>query len=76
MTDDPQLNLIERIILRREAMKQFAKYLPTLGALGLGVVHFLLPSLQAYGAQHEKTLVGVLIAALIAAYHLPSPNSK
>jgi len=57
-------------------MKQFAKYLPTLGAVGLGIVHFLLPSLQAYETAHEKTLVGVLIAALIAAYHLPSPNSK
>jgi len=57
-------------------MKQFAKYLPTLGAVGLGIVHFLLPSLQAYETAHEKTLVGVLIAALIAAYHLPSPNSR
>lgn len=57
-------------------MKQFAKYLPTLGVFAAGILHFLLPSLQAYETAHEKTLVGVLIAALIAAYHLPSPNQS
>jgi len=74
MTED--LNLIERTILRREAMKQFAKYLPTLGAAGLGVLHFLLPSLAAYTAANPKTVVGVLLAGLIAAYHAPSPNQQ
>jgi hypothetical protein len=70
------LNPIERVILRREAMKQFAKYLPTLGAAGLAIVHFALPSLQAFAAANPKTVVGVLCACVIAAYHAPSPNQQ
>lgn len=74
MSDD--LNPIERTILRREAMKQFVKYLPTLGATGLAVLHFLLPSLQAFVSANPKTVVGVLLAAVIAAYHSPSPTQQ
>jgi hypothetical protein len=57
-------------------MKQFAKYLPSLGVAGLAVLHFLTPSLQAYAAANPKTVVGVLLAAVIAAYHAPSPNQQ
>ena len=75
MSND-DLNPIERTILRREAMKQFAKYLPSLGVAGLAALHFLLPSLQAFAAANPKSVVGVLLAAVIAAYHAPSPNQQ
>lgn len=55
-------------------MKQFAKYLPSLGAAGLVVFNFMYPSLAAYSAAHPKTVVGVLLGAIIAAYHAPSPH--
>lgn len=43
------------------------------GALGV-LITFLTPSLNAYVAGHPKSVAGVLVAAVIAAYHAQAPN--
>lgn len=74
MTDD--LNLIERTILRREVMGYLKKYWPHLSAAALAGVHFLLPSLSAYTGAHPKTVVGVLLGCIIAAYESMPPRAQ
>ena len=70
------LNLIERMILRREAMNFFKKYWPTIAA-GLGTaIPFLMPSLLTYVSAHPHTAVGVLLAAFVAAYHSTAPKNQ
>ena len=73
MTD---LNLIERIILRREAMSFLKKYWPTIVAALGGVIPFLMPSILAYVQAHPHTTVGVLLACVIAAYHATAPQNQ
>jgi hypothetical protein len=70
------LNLIERTILRREAMSFFKKYWPTITAAVGTLIPFLLPSLLAYVQAHPHTTVGVLLAAFIAAYHSTAPKDQ
>lgn len=45
------------------------------GALGI-VLTFLLPSLNVYVAAHPHSTAAILIAAIIAAYHLTAPKDQ
>jgi hypothetical protein len=57
-------------------MSFLKKYWPTIMAAAGGVISFLLPSLTAYEQAHSKTMVGVLVAAVIAAYHAQAPKDQ
>ena len=70
------LNLFERMILRREAMQFLKKYWPTIAATLGGVIPFLMPSILAYVQTHPHTAVGVLLAAVVAAYHATAPKDQ
>lgn len=70
----PDLNPIERLILRREAMKFLKAHWPTIMAALGGVLPFLMPSLLAYVQAHPHTTVGVLLGAVILAYNSTAPK--
>jgi hypothetical protein len=70
------LNPIERFILRREAMQFLKKYWPTITAVLGAAVPFIMPSLLVYVQAHPHTTVGVLLAAVIAAYHTTAPKDQ
>jgi hypothetical protein len=70
------MNFVEREILRREAMKFLKKYWPTIMSVGGAAVTFLLPAIQVYAATHPKTIVGVLLGAVITAYHSSAPKDQ
>jgi uncharacterized membrane protein len=76
MAVSPDLNLIQRIILRREAMNALKKYWPTISAVAGGAVAFLLPSITTYVTLHPKSTVGVLLGCVIAAYHSTAPKQQ
>lgn len=57
-------------------MQFLKKYWPTITAIGGGIVPFMIPSLNAYVAAHPHTAIGVLMAAVIAAYHATAPKDK
>lgn len=57
-------------------MNFLKKYWPTITAALGGVLPFLLPSLLAYVQAHPHTTIGVLLAAVIAAYHATAPKDQ
>ena len=57
-------------------MQFLKKYWPTIMSVAGGVVTFAMPSLVAYVSTHPKTAVGVLLSAVIAAYHSSSPADQ
>jgi hypothetical protein len=77
MPDD--LNLIERMILRREVMnyvKSLLTHWTSFAAVAAAVMPFMLPSLLAYISAHPHTTWGVLLGAVIAAYNATAPKDK
>lgn len=57
-------------------MNFLKKYWPTIAAALGAAVPFLMPSLLSYVQLHPHTAVGVLLAAVIAAYHATAPKDK
>ena len=57
-------------------MNYVKKYLPHAGATVTAALVFLLPALDAYVSAHPKTTVGVLLSAVIAAYHATAPKDQ
>lgn len=57
-------------------MQFLKKYWPTITAATGAMIPFLMPSLLEYVKAHPHTTVGVLLAALIAAYHATAPKDK
>lgn len=57
-------------------MQFLKKYWPTIAAALGAAMPFLLPSLLAYVSAHPHTAVGVLLAAVIAAYHASAPKDQ
>lgn len=72
MSDD--LNLLQRIILRREFMNWLKLHWPSIAAFGGAVIPFLLPSLLTYVAAHPHTTIGVLLGCVVAAYNSTAPK--
>lgn len=57
-------------------MNFLKKYWPTISAVAGGALTFLMPALVAYVSAHPKTAVGVLLGAVIAAYHATAPKDS
>lgn len=57
-------------------MQFLKKYWPTITAALGAVIPFLMPSLLAYVQAHPHTAVGVLLAAVVAAYHSSAPKDQ
>lgn len=57
-------------------MQFLKKYWPTISAAAGGLLTFLLPALTQYASAHPKTALGVLFAAVIAAYHSSAPKDQ
>lgn len=57
-------------------MKFLQKYWPTISAGAAAVLPFLMPSILAYISAHPHSTVGVLLAALVAAYHARAPKDQ
>lgn len=74
--EDPKLNLEQRIIERSLVTTFLKKYWPTIASVAGVLVSFLMPSVDAYAASHEKTALGVLFTAIIAAYHSTAPKHQ
>jgi hypothetical protein len=73
------LNVFERIILRREAMKYFQSlfsHWSTYAGVFGAIIAFLTPSINAYIAAHPNATAGVLLAAVLAAYHASAPKDS
>lgn len=57
-------------------MNFLKKYWPTITAALGAALPFLMPSILAYVQAHPHTAVGVLLAAVIAAYHASAPKDQ
>jgi len=57
-------------------MQFLKKYWPTITAALGGVLPFLLPSILVYVQAHPHTALGVLLAAVVAAYHASAPKDQ
>lgn len=57
-------------------MQFLKKYWPSITAALGGALPFLMPSLLTYVQAHPHTAVGVLLAAVIAAYHATAPKDQ
>ena len=57
-------------------MQFLKKYWPTIAAAGGAAIPFIMPSLLVYVQAHPHTTVGVLLAAVIAAYHSTAPSDQ
>lgn len=57
-------------------MNFLKKYWPTIAAALGAAIPFLMPSLLAYVQVHPHTAIGVLLAAVIAAYHSTAPKDQ
>lgn len=73
---DGDLNIVQRVILRKEAMNFLKKYWPTISAVAGTAITFLLPSIQAEVVKHPKSAVGVLLGCVVAAFHSTAPSDK
>lgn len=73
----PDLNLIERTIVRREAVNYFKalfSHWSTYATAIAALVGFMTPSLNAYIAAHPHSTAGVLLSAALFAYHASAPK--
>jgi hypothetical protein len=70
------LDLMQRLILRREVMKFLKTYWPTIVPIAGAAVQFALPSLVAYAAAHPHTAFGVLCGCIIAAHNMTAPKDQ
>jgi hypothetical protein len=70
------MNWIERKALRHYMIPHLKKFWATYGTLLGGAFYYLMPGLQAIAAAHPKTAIGVLLGAVIAAFHAEAPKSK
>lgn len=70
------MNLFERLLVRREAMKFLKAHWPAITAAIGGLLPIILPGLAAIAQANPKTTVGVLCGAIVAAYYANSPLSK
>lgn len=52
------------------------KYWPTISSVAGLAITFLMPSFDHYAASHEKTALGILLTAVIAAYHSTAPQHQ
>lgn len=57
-------------------MNWLKSHWPTIAAALGGVLPFLLPSILAYVSAHPHTTVGVLLAAVVAAYNATAPKDQ
>jgi hypothetical protein len=77
MPRSPQdLGPIQRYEERRFVNSLITKYWPHLSVAGVAVLAFLVPSINQYVSQHSNTALGVLLATILAAYHMTPPSQK
>jgi len=57
-------------------MNFLKKYWPTISAFAGAVITFLLPSITTFISAHPKSTAGVLLAAVVAAYHSTAPKDS
>lgn len=57
-------------------MNFLKKYWPTILSVGGAAVPFLMPSITAYAAANPKSIIGVLCACVIMAYHSTAPKDS
>jgi len=73
------LNPIERVILRREAMKYLnaiKSHWPTIAAVVAVIVPIFKPQLLHYVSAHPHGTLGVLLGCVVAAYNSASPTQQ
>jgi hypothetical protein len=55
-------------------MSFLKKYWPTISSVAGVAVSFLLPSISTFTSGHPKSVVSVLLGAVVAAYHATAPK--
>jgi hypothetical protein len=70
------LGPIQRMEERRFVNSLITKYWPHLSVALLAVLTFLVPSINQYVSLHKDTAFGVLLATILAAYHMTPPSQK
>lgn len=70
------MNFAERYFLKEETMKFFKTHWPTVVAVLGGTLPLIIPGLSGIAAANPKSTLGILCAAIVAAYNVTAPKDK
>lgn len=70
------MNVFERMILKEETLKFLKAHWPSIVAVLGGTLPLLIPGFAAIAAANPKSTIGILCAAILAAYNATAPKDQ